>query len=143
MITVEWDSPDSNIICYTVAGKWTWDEFYSALNRARALMAQSPAAKVDFIVNMQHGSTLPSGAITHFSRLARVPHTKSDRMVLVGVNRFIKTFFDVFGKIYPARMHKIFIAQSVEEARSKLVPHDKPPSDSAVRPSPDGEQRAL
>jgi hypothetical protein len=122
-IHVTWDNTEQTIILYTVNGHWTWGELTEALAQGRALMDSVSHERVDFIVDMTDGNTLPSITLYHFTRLSQAPHPKSGLMVMTGVAPVIRALLDLLGRYQGvgARARAIMTATTIEEARAVLA----------------------
>ncbi len=57
-----WYDDAQTIVKVDYEGQWTWDEFFAAADKGRAL-ANSVSHRVDYILDMQKG-TVPSGGST-------------------------------------------------------------------------------
>lgn len=126
-IHVTWDNAEQNTILYTVNGHWTWDELTEALGQGRALMDSVSHERIDFIVDMTDGNTLPSITLYHFTRLSQAPHSKSGLMVMTGVAPFIRALLDLLGRYQGvgARAKAIMTVATLEEARAVLAAQPK------------------
>jgi hypothetical protein len=115
-IEVLWHAADSNVIRMVVEGGWTWEEFYTALAEAHALVEASPYGAVDYIIDMRHGQTLPQNVLSRMKRVCQNRHPKSRKMVVVGAGRFAVMMFEAMEKIAPKQMQQIRLVRTMEEA---------------------------
>jgi hypothetical protein len=115
-INAEWLNPGSNIISLVVAGKWTWDEFYSARTAMHAMMDESAHTSIDYILDMSHAPLLPTNVLSHIRNMDRQRHPKSRHMVVVGANRFITTMFDLMNKMLPDGKRSVSMARTRDDA---------------------------
>jgi hypothetical protein len=123
-IYIQWYDPAQTIICFTVDGTWTWDEFYQARAEANALIDAASRENVHCLVDMHRGSTLPRNAITHFSKLSSSTNRKMGHIVLIGTNTFIQTIFRMMDKIRTQNMTRVHLASTFDEALDLLAQID-------------------
>lgn len=116
-----WDDEERRTIRYTATGRWTWDEFYGALEEAQVMMDGSPHTSIDFIVDMRRGNLLPSNALSHFGRLSTHSHPKSGVVVLCGTNAFVKALVNALGKVNGGLLVNLRVSEDLEEARRILT----------------------
>ena len=55
-VQVEWDNIEQTVLRYTVAGRWTWEDFYVARDHARHLADLAPVTRVNSIIDIRTGS---------------------------------------------------------------------------------------
>ena len=121
--TVDWIDEARTILCYTVEGKWTWEQFYSARDRARQLADAAEAGLIDTIIDIRNGSLMPNSALTHFRNLSQHSHTRIGvgTAVIVGDNLFVKSMMTVMRTVNGKRMEKFHIAATIEDALALLA----------------------
>ena len=78
-VEVEWDNQEQTVLRYTVVGHWTWEEFYAARDRARALADKVDLPRVNAIIDIRIGSMFPRNSLTHFRDMPgeRIPSWKT------------------------------------------------------------------
>lgn len=120
-IRVIWDNEEKTVIQYLYEGRWTWDDFYKALNQARA-MIDTVNHKVDFIVNIKSSSILPENALSRGQSIGSSPHPNQGVTIVVGANSFMQSMYNIFSKVYgkAAGNLKISFVATPEEAQAKL-----------------------
>lgn len=123
-IYVQWYDPAQTIICFTVDGAWTWDEFYQARAEANALMNLVPQGQIHCLVDMHRGNMLPQNAITHFSKLSSASNKKMGHIVLIGTNTFVQTIFRMMHKVRAQGMTRMHLAPTFDVARDLLAQID-------------------
>ena len=119
-IIVEWYAPNTNVISLTVDGKWTWDEFNTAMRTAHQMLDATPFDFVDYLLDMRQGDKLPSNVMSRMKSFSQHQHHKSRNMVVVGANAVIITFFNLMTRVSPQRMQHIRLVKTLEEARKYL-----------------------
>jgi len=119
-ILVDWFAPQSNILCMTVTGSWTWDEFHIAMSTAYELMDKAAYDHVDYLLDLRQGQTLPSNILSRMKNRSQSQHPKSRNMVVVGAGSFPATMFSIMEKIVPQRMAHITLVATLEEALQHL-----------------------
>ena len=115
-ISVQWFAPGTNIISFTIDGKWVWDDFQGAMKTAYEMMETSHYAYVDFILNMENGNNLPSNILSRMKNISQRHHPKSRDMVVVGAGRFPEMMFGLMAKIVPERMQHVKLVSTMQEA---------------------------
>lgn len=123
-IEIVWDNPEHTILRYDIRGKWTWEDLFSARDQVFALMDSVNAKRVDAIIHFKESLNLPPGAMSQLKQLREHPHPKAGLTVMVGANRFMRTMFGTFTKVYnTATGHSVdFVyAKSLEEARDVIA----------------------
>jgi hypothetical protein len=123
-IVVSWDNPEKTAIVYTITGRWTWDEFYEALQQERAMLEAEAGERVNFIVNMEQGRMLPDNALSHFARMPKSSHRKAGMMVLVGAGGFVQALMNILGRYPGTAAQKIVAVPNMEAARAFLAQHE-------------------
>ena len=119
-IQVAWNTPDTNIILFSIDDKWTWDDFYGAIRGAHEMMDASAYEHIDFILDMQNGETLPSNILSRMKSVSQNRHPKSRDMVVVGAGRFPEVMFRMITKIVPDRVQHIQLVSDFDEALQHL-----------------------
>jgi hypothetical protein len=114
-----WEDEQKRVLLFVFAAKWTVEEFQEVVQKSDALM-DSVSYKVDIIIDLQNGRDLPSGFIGAIRRVGRTPHRNQGIMVLVGVNMFVRAFYDVFVRLYPTKNQEIMMrmAANYDEAHA-------------------------
>ncbi len=121
---VGWDltSEDRLTLCYTVTGRWTWDEFYAARDQARQLADSADQAVIDSIIDLRDGSLFPQNALSHFSRMPSDSHPKLEQGIVVIIHNslFIHSLIDIMRYLNPQSMTHFHDADSPELAHILL-----------------------
>jgi len=118
-ITVLWDNDEQTIIRYDFEGRWVWSEFYTATENAFAL-TRSVTHTVDSISNFKPGAALPSDALFQFRRAMATAPKNRGVTVIVGGSTLIKTMVIVFGKVNRQLSERLFLADTLEQARALI-----------------------
>jgi hypothetical protein len=117
---VSWDdqTEDRYILCYTVTGRWTWEEFYAARDQARTLADSVDQAVIDSIIDLRLGILFPQNALSHFRRMSANSHPKLEPGIVVIVQNslFVRSLMDIMRHISRERMRNFHIARTLEEA---------------------------
>ncbi len=122
-IQVNWDDAEKTTLLYTIDGRWTWDDLYDSLDLGRDMMDSVSHERIDFIVDMTACRLLPDNALSHFSRMASKPHSKSGRMVMAGATTFVRALLNAMGRYQGTgtRATAVKAVPTVEEARAVLA----------------------
>jgi hypothetical protein len=119
-IAVLWDNTEQTIIRYDFEGQWVWSEFFTATQQAFALTRSVPHT-VDSISNFKPGAALPSDALFQFRRAMASAPPNRGVTVIVGGSTLIKTMVIVFGKINRQLGERLFLADTLDQARALLA----------------------
>ncbi len=121
-ISVTWEDTDQTVLRFTVAGAWTWDEFYAAISDARALADSAETDHIDSIIDILDSSLFPSNVLFHARRLPSGAHPKlkSGTLVMVGSSPLVKTLLNIMRQLNPKAMRNFYITRSIKEAEQLL-----------------------
>ncbi|MEQ8676362.1 MAG: hypothetical protein RLP44_10550 [Aggregatilineales bacterium] len=119
-ISVQWFAPGTNIISFTIDGKWVWDDFQGAMKTAYEMMESAHFEYVDYILDMRNGDALPSNILSKMKNVSQRHHPKSRDMVVVGAGRFPEMMFGLMMKIVPDRMKHVKLVSSMDDAIQHL-----------------------
>ncbi|NWF70649.1 MAG: STAS/SEC14 domain-containing protein [Chloroflexi bacterium] len=116
-----WDNAEKTTLLFEFQGQWTLNELYACMNKAQALMAEV-THPLDFVVDLRQSRTLPPGFIPAMRYVYDVSHQRMNRMALVGMNRFIMLFNDMFMQLNPNKPApgRVLLCATPEEARAWL-----------------------
>jgi hypothetical protein len=115
-ITVVWDNDEQTIMRYDFEGQWVWSEFFAATAEAFTL-TRSVTQTVDSISNFKPGAALPSDALFQFRRAMATAPKNRGVTVIVGGSTLIKTMVIVFGKVNRQLGERLFLADTLDQAR--------------------------
>lgn len=126
-IRVAWGSEDKTLLLNVYEGTWTLDEFYQAVRETNALL-DSVNHKVNIILDVRHSGLFPRGFMSAVRMLQQNPHRNNGIMVLVGVNTFVRVFYDTFLKLFPQRgfAQVMYIVADYEDAYSIFARYGNP-----------------
>lgn len=119
-ITCQWDDEGKGTILFQVENRWTWDDFYQAMDQAHGMLDESSQPYVDYILHMT-GNLFPDNVLSHLQRVTKESHPKSRMMIVVGAGNFTNALFKMMGRITPNRMQRIRFTASLEEARQIIL----------------------
>lgn len=119
-VEVRWTNAEQIVLLYTFSAAWTWDEYYAATTRGRA-MVESVDHMVVTIIDLSASRALPPGALTHLRRATTHQHPNLGPVILVGLNRFIRAMSDMLSRIYPLAAQKVRIVATLDEAYALLA----------------------
>lgn len=122
-IHVDWHDSEQTILCYSVSGLWTWEEFYAARDLARQLADCSPAACIDSIIDLRAGSHFPQNALMHFRRMPTEAHfkLKNGAVVIVENNTFVRSMTEIMRRLNRQAMRNFYAAPTLQAARAILA----------------------
>lgn len=102
-ISVGWYEEEEKNIQYEVTNVWTWQDLSDAIDEAMILL-DSVDYKVNLIIDCTNTGYVPQVSMTQFSKVANAPtvnHPNTDKLIMVGANKYIQVLFNVFKKIFP------------------------------------------
>jgi len=125
-ILAAWDNDEKTIIRHDFDAAWSWDEFWE-LVRLNSAMVESVSPKdVDIIVNLGKSMT-PRGGLTMSNlRKARLSALPNQGIVVVVATPFMKALLSVFISFDPEMSEKLFIVETLEEARRMISERRSP-----------------
>ena len=115
-ITVNWADEHHTIVCYTIDGRWNWDDWYTVFSEGKALV-RSVDHRVDVIVDTRNTGWMPPDIVTH---VLQVTNTRSKNLhlaVIVTRSSTARTLYAVASRIHHRIRECYALADSVEEAR--------------------------
>lgn len=81
-ITVTWDTEEKVTICYTVTGRWSWNNIYTAVEKVTGILDRI-SRQVDLIINVREAGQ-PYSMIWDTRRIAAMAHPRLSMAVIVG-----------------------------------------------------------
>jgi hypothetical protein len=117
-IIYRWENQERTLILLTYPPKWKWEELYGVQRDVNAQLDNTQLS-VTMIQDFSKSPMLPPSAIVHIKNLVFRIHPRIRVMIYVGMNRFVRTMWDTFVRMYGKRLfHTQFLfANTVEEAR--------------------------
>jgi hypothetical protein len=114
-----WDNPEKYIVRWIYPEKWTWDDFYEAIQQRDELFS-TVSHTVHVIVDVRHSSFIPSGVMARgrYISTGNRRHPQEGITVIVGANAFIRGLYDVYSKVYTKLVKGIdvFFVTTLDEA---------------------------
>ena len=98
-IHVRWDNEEQTIIRWHFPARWTWDDYYGAVQISRQLAKQAPYI-VDVIVDMRSSEALPKNVFTHAKNSMQTSSLNIGVIVVIGVNPLLRSAYNRFKRIY-------------------------------------------
>ncbi len=119
-VTAVWDNAECTRMLITFEGRWSAAELEAAAVECRKML-EKVNYPVDYIVQYQNASWLPSNAFSQGRKLRQYAHPKDGRAVIVTSNSFIVELVLLFNAIGDGLGIPFHFARTVEEARSLLA----------------------
>ena len=121
-IQVRWLDNNHRIILHKFEPDWDWDDFIEA-SRLSGEMMDTVDHPVDVIADGR-GIELPDQALSIMPKIrehsATLNHPRGGRYVIVGINRLIRTFVDVYMAAFSQHKEKIFFVDEYDEVYKLL-----------------------
>jgi hypothetical protein len=118
-VEVKWGDEAQTVLEYSFTDPWRWDDFYLCSDQARQMLADVDGT-ITVIIDLCKSRGLPPGAMTHFRRLGRDDPQRS-RVILVGMNSFIRTFSNILMRFYPKAAEKVRFVATLDEAYAVIA----------------------
>jgi hypothetical protein len=117
-IRVEWDNAEQTVVRYIFEQRWTWEDFFNAVNTAKTLIDAAPAQGVGVIMdgktrNMQ----FPPNMLTHFKTALRNKHPKTRIVVVVHDNAFLRVMINTLVILSGSNGQTLQVVDDLEKAR--------------------------
>jgi len=118
-IKTEWETDEKVVLLSIYEGHWDLDEFYAAVQDINNMM-DSVDHEVNIILDMRNSKALPKGFIGAIRQTGKKRHPCLGTMVLVGGNLLLRTFNDMFLKLYPrpSSSRAMYMVANYEEAHA-------------------------
>lgn len=120
-ITVDWDNAEKTVVRFIYSGNWTWEEFYTTIRNANALMDTVDKPCVS-IIDMRDSKFMPAGALVHIRNVIRMSmsHNNSGISVFLDAQLIVKAMIEVLRKSFPDILQNTnwIYAKTLEEART-------------------------
>jgi hypothetical protein len=120
-----WDNEQHTIVRYDLSGKWTWDEFFTAYEDAKMMLAATPYV-VHFILNPTDAASrshLPPGIVSRIGSVGRTRLPNAGITVAVGSSNFVKSLVNTAARLYPRIRKQYQFVETLDEARALLAEH--------------------
>ncbi len=124
-VRVDWDDPDHSILLYTLGCRWTWDEFYDAVDKGIA-MTNTVSHQICIIVDYQSSQGLPPGAIGQFNRITRLMTPQIELVIIAGGGTLLLSLFNIFLLIAGNVASKYCWVSDLDKAYSTLTARRTP-----------------
>ncbi len=119
-IEVSWDNDEKTIIQFAYAENWTWEDFHSATKISNQMIS-SVEQTVDVIADFSNSTSPPMGALGKFRSAMETSPENQGFVVIVGGGFFVSALVSSFSRVYKALEEQLMMADTLEEARSKIV----------------------
>ncbi len=121
-IHLRWLDRDHRIILQTFEQGWSWADFTEA-SRLEKQMMDTVDHLVDIVADGRKVQ-IPDHALSAMpdirSNSATLNHPNGGRYILVGVNRMVRTFVEVYMTVFKQHSAKVIFASTFEEAYEML-----------------------
>lgn len=117
-IPVIWHNTAQTIIRYHFPKAWSWDDIYSAIDKAVVLL-DSVQHRVCLVLDLTESERVPNLNVIGLQRIANAPtakHPNAGIFVMVGMRPVVRAIADVFFRLYPAAGKQYRTAATLEEA---------------------------
>lgn len=119
-ISVMWENNERTILRYRFNGKWTWEEFYAAIERGQALQDEV-TQPVDVLLDMLESPVVPGGAIRHFRPIGKIAHPNTEMRIVVSSSGIIAGLYAVFIRMIGSAARSYRIVRTLDEAHTLIT----------------------
>jgi hypothetical protein len=125
MVTVDWLDEEKTVLIYQIYGKWTWEEFYNAFERARVMMASVPYVVHAITIPRDDAARrhIPSNILTHFPIITRRLPSNAGMaaMVITGFNPIWRSMYNTVVRLYPPFGRRVAMVVSEAEGLERIA----------------------
>ncbi|MDX1995428.1 MAG: hypothetical protein SF029_23795 [bacterium] len=119
-IKVRWSDEHPALLHFDIRGRWNWQEFYLAFERA-CHMNDSSLGQVDAIVNFLESGAMQPGALNHFRHLAQYLPENAGLIVLVSASEVKKALYRAGCGLFPGVEQTLHLVTELEEAENLVL----------------------
>jgi hypothetical protein len=117
-VTFEYDERTRTTLC-RLAGDWNWETFYGTFEQQRASPTLNQS--LNLIIDVTAVTAINTDAVLNLKRAAGWVTESQKRFYIVITNRYIRTIYYVFLRIYPDIAPRFFLVSTVDEARNLIT----------------------
>lgn len=99
-ITVSWHNPSQTVILWEFSSTWTWDDFYSSVDRTNRMLAQV-IHQVAVIVDTRAMQSFPRGVMTPAINVVMARPANASMVVVLIENAALRVLFNSFMHMIP------------------------------------------
>ncbi len=118
-VSVQWDNPEKTII-YARYERWSWDDFYQALDECTRLSA-TVDHQVYIVCDLVDNLIPKGGTITHAAATIKQDNARVNLIVLVSSNRFVQALTQMSARVVPGFQKKYRMVNSLKAARELIA----------------------
>ncbi len=118
-IEVRWDDSERTLIRIDLLGRWTWDEFYTALDGIKP-MVMSVSSTVHMIAVLENPFHVPANPLFHINNFLRSAPANLGVTYIVGANKYAEPFLPIASRFYPHIVDKVQFAATTDVAKMLL-----------------------
>jgi hypothetical protein len=115
-----WEDEAHNAIRMIYEGRWTWDEFYAALESAEAMAADAPH-QLAVLHDMSHSQEMANNPAVHFRNWAVKMRPFTFANVIIGANQYQRIMFQTFKRFAGSWSDGFLFVENIEAARAILA----------------------
>ncbi|MCU0514562.1 MAG: hypothetical protein MUE40_18565 [Anaerolineae bacterium] len=114
-VTVAWYSSDKRILHYRFCGEWTWDEYFEALARGRALQRRVPHM-VCVINDLHETAFLPPDFIARAGSVSQTRPLNTGIAVYISTDYHFEQIYLILRRLYPGTPERYPLVATLAEA---------------------------
>lgn len=115
-IHINCDKEYTCMIHIVVTGRWTWNDFYVAMDELHQQLDVSEHETVNLILDIRDSNYLPQYLLSNMRQVSFQRHPKSGMMIVVGADRFPRMMFETMRMLLPEQMQSIHLLDTIDEA---------------------------
>jgi hypothetical protein len=117
-VSMYWEDEAQTIMRYDISGRWTWPEFYDALNKVLPEW-EKITHRTDTIIKLE-SIALPTDTLRNVRTLSEKQNTSSGLSVIVTTNTLAHVLYNTSRNLYPKVAQYFRMAHTMEEARALI-----------------------
>ncbi len=119
-VSVNWDDNAHTLICFRIAGHWTWQEFNWAWLESVAMLNSVPH-KVHTIIDIADNISVPPDLLTQSVNLVRLQPRNTGLAFIITNSGFLNLLLATLKRIIPRESAYLRSVPNVEAARRTLA----------------------
>jgi hypothetical protein len=125
-INVRWGNEANTYTVFEFKGRWTWDDYHSAIKAGYELVKDKPYT-VNILLDIRNSNLFPSNMLSHFRTSMDRPPKSFDLAVVVSNSGFVQAIARIIDTLYGKKGVSFRIVKTMEEAETIFSKHDQQP----------------
>ncbi len=122
-IEVVWDDEAHTVIRHIFSERWTWEEFFAAIDEAQVMIDTAPGPIGVIIDGRAETMQMPPNMLSNGRTVLSRAHPRTKIVVVVIRNPFINVMVMTLSRISGARGRTLLSVDNIDEARRLVHEH--------------------